>query len=373
VPFLLLLLLVFGGAVSAGAAAPERQPAAKPGDKPAEKPAEKPADKPAAEVVEKEPPDAASFEAVAGTARRTNDVATLLAPFVDRCDGEKREIDKLRCRATQSYLRKTLPSRAFIVAAEDPAAIWISDYDAGVRGYRVGLSGCLACSKPVKIGRSGERRFVTMKVPQKEAESLPAAVELSRGTVGFENLAEARRWMEAVRPHLRAEFVFAPTENEWSFGPSRGYALKFLAARIYNRCTGEVLVSRPPSTAQAERPPGYNEGCPRTGEDASPGPHRARQASDEEIPEQLSKAAIAESMGQVRAQVFDCYRKYQVPGNAQVTYMVAGNGMVQSIRLGGAFDGTPTGECIMAAAKNARFPRFRAERQTFTYPFFLRR
>jgi hypothetical protein len=47
--------------------------------------------------------------------------------------------------------------------------------------------------------------------------------------------------------------------------------------------------------------------------------------------------------------------------------------MVQSIRVGGSFDGTPTGECVLDAGKNARFPRFKAPSKQFSYPFFLRR
>ena len=30
--------------------------------------------------------------------------------------------------------------------------------------------------------------------------------------------------------------------------------------------------------------------------------------------------------------------------------------MVQSIRVGGSFDGTPTGDCVLDAGKNAHFP-----------------
>ena len=48
------------------------------------------------------------------------------------------------------------------------------------------------------------------------------------------------------------------------------------------------------------------------------------------------------------------------------------NGTVHSVRLSGAFYGTPTGACLIEAGQNARFPRFARERQQFVYPFFLR-
>ena len=87
----------------------------------------------------------------------------------------------------------------------------------------------------------------------------------------------------------------------------------------------------------------------------------------------MTTAAIAVAMRQIQPDVFGCFEKFHVPGNAQLAYVVGGNGMVQSIRIKGAFDGTPTGACVLDAGKNAKFPRFKAARQSFTYPFLLRR
>jgi hypothetical protein len=318
------------------------------------------------------PAPAQTFEALAKTATRTRDVPTLLGAFIDRCDAEKRPLERARCRATQSYLRGVLPSRTFVAPADDPAAIAISDYDAGVKGYHVSVAGCIACTKPVVVGRARERRFITLREPQKDAETLPKAVEVSRNTLGFDSLVDAKKWLERVRPFLRAEFLFQPADAEWSFGPSRGYALKFLGARVFNRCTGEVLASKPPSVGLADLPTGSreDEACLKSFEGTVA---REEGADDLKLPEELPRDAIADAMTRIRPQIFACYEKYQTPGTAQLTYVVAGNGMVQSIRVGGSFDGTPTGECVLDAGKNARFPRFRAARQQFTYPFFLRR
>ena len=323
-----------------------------------------------AERTERDAPTTATFEALAVGAVHTTDVGTLLAPFVESCDVEKRDIERIRCRTVQAYLKESLPERTFWITVDDPAAVSISDYDAGIKGYRLGLSGCVACTTPVTIGRSGQKRLVTLKAPQKEAESLPKAVEISRSTLGFDSLVEARRWLDDVRPFLRAEFLFQPEDNEWSFGVNRGYAFKLVAGRIFNRCTGEVLLSRPPSVGTADKPAAGRQ-------DESCAGARAAQAAapsdDGELPAQLTTATIAQSMEHIRAEVFACYEKYQVPGNAQLAYVVAGNGMVKSIRVTGAFDGTPTGACVLDAGKTAKFPRFKAASQSFIYPFFLRR
>ncbi|HET6283537.1 MAG TPA: hypothetical protein VFH73_21450 [Polyangia bacterium] len=321
---------------------------------------------------ERDAPSNATFEALTAGAVRTTDVGTLLVPFVDSCDGEKRDIERIRCRTIQSYLRETLPERTFLMTVDDPAAVSLSDYDASIKGYRLGLAGCVACTAPVTVGRSGQKRLVSLKAPQKEAESLAKAVEISRSTLAFDSLAEARRWMDDVRPFLRAEFLFQPEDNEWSFGVNRGYAFKLVAGRVFNRCTGEVLVSQPPSTGAADKPAAgrQDESCARA---RAAETTAAAPAGDGELPAQLTTAQIAQSMDHIRSEVYACYEKYQVAGNAQLAYVVGGNGMVKSIRVTGAFDGTPTGTCVLDAGKTAKFSRFKAASQSFTYPFFLRR
>jgi hypothetical protein len=311
-----------------------------------------------------------TFEALAKTATRTRDVPTLLGAFIDRCDTEKRELERARCRTTQAYLREVLPARTFLTPADDPSVVSVSEYDAGIKGYRIALAGCIACTKPVVVGRARDRRFITLREPQKEAETLPKAVEISSSALGFDSLPDARKWLEKVRPLLRAEFLFQPADAEWSFGPSRGYALKLVGGRVYNRCTGEVIASKPPSTGLADLPTGSreDEACIRGGGDA-----RAQEGDELGLPQELDRDSIADSMSRIRPQVFACFEKFKEPGTAQLTYVVAGNGMVQSIRVGGSFDGTPTGDCVLDAGKNAHFPRFKAARQQFTYPFFLRR
>ena len=220
------------------------------------------------------------------------------------------------------------------------------------------------------VGRTADPRFVTVKVPDKKGDSLVKAVAVSHGTFGFDSLGEARQWMENERPFLRAQFLFQPqpTDAEWTFGASRGLAVRMVGARVYNRCTGQVLLSTPPSTGKVERPnPAERDpGC------RNDGPAAAQEAPPEELPAQLGQPAITEAMARIRAQVFACFRKHHVPGRLELTYVVAGNGTVQSVVLGPVYAGTETGRCALEAAKDARFAPFRNERQKFTYPFFLR-
>ena len=332
----------------------------------------------AADAPAKAPADAAStdtFEQLGTGAVRTRDIGTLLSSFVDSCAGEKRELDRVRCQATTSYLRRTLPQRTFAYTTDEPGVVAVSDYDAGVKGYHMALAGCVACSKPVTIGQSKESRLVTLKVPDKDADSLMKAVALSKNTFGFDSLADAKRWLEAERPFLRAEFLFQPqvVGDVWTFQSSRGIALKLVGARVYNRCTGDVLVSKPPSTGTADHPgPGHDDPSCAAARKQSAAAEATPPPSGEDLPMQLSKTLIADSMAKIRPQVFACYQQFKVPGTLELIYVVASNGTVQSVAVGPAFAGTPTGQCAQQAAKDARFPPFKLDQQKFTYPFFLR-
>ena len=48
------------------------------------------------------------------------------------------------------------------------------------------------------------------------------AVALSRNTFGFDSLADAKRWLDAERPFLRAEFLFQPqiVGDVWTSAPT---------------------------------------------------------------------------------------------------------------------------------------------------------
>ncbi|HEY6476014.1 MAG TPA: hypothetical protein VI456_05490 [Polyangia bacterium] len=315
-----------------------------------------------------------SFEKLARGAVKTQDVGTLLAPFIDSCGGDMRELDRARCRGTTTFLRKKLPQQTFIAESNDPAAIDVSSYDGAAKGYHLALAGCIACTEPMPIGSRHEPRFVTLATPDKHAATLAAGVQVSKSVVAFDDFAAAKRWAEVEKPFLRAEFLFQPQAEgaDFTVGMAPGIALKLVGARIFNRCTGEILVSKPPSTGFADGPPPGHEdpACAKAGQ---PQPMSEAELAADQRPEELSKAAINEVMEKVRPQLYDCYQKFHVPGALVLSYVVGGNGTVQSVQVGSTFAGTPTGTCATEVAKEMRFPAFKHERQTFKYMFYLRR
>src|SRR5450432_1439877 len=75
----------------------------------------------------------ASYESLARGAVKTQDIATLLLPFVEVCSADLRDLDRIRCRATTAYLHQELPRRTFSTQSNDPAAIEVTSYDAAVK------------------------------------------------------------------------------------------------------------------------------------------------------------------------------------------------------------------------------------------------
>jgi hypothetical protein len=84
----------------------------------------------------------------------------------------------------------------------------------------------------------------------------------------------------------------------------------------------------------------------------------------------LSQSDIVRAMKAVQPRVKECYDQYRVPGIASVSISVSKGGQVAKATVTGKFGGTPSGACVEAAAKNAKFPP--CEAMSFPWPFQLR-
>jgi hypothetical protein len=84
----------------------------------------------------------------------------------------------------------------------------------------------------------------------------------------------------------------------------------------------------------------------------------------------LSQSDIVSAMKGVQPRVKECYNQYKAPGIANVSIAVSKGGRVASATVTGKFAGTPSGTCVEAAAKTAKFPP--CEAMSFPWPFQLR-
>jgi len=83
----------------------------------------------------------------------------------------------------------------------------------------------------------------------------------------------------------------------------------------------------------------------------------------------LSQSDIVNAMKAVQPKVKECYNQFKVAGIANVSIAVSKGGRVASASVSGKFAGTPSGSCVEAAAKTAKFPP--CEAMSFPWPFQL--
>jgi hypothetical protein len=307
-----------------------------------------------------------TFEALVAAASGSVDLASVVEPFVESCSDARRELDRARCRATTGYLKQALPGRSYVFVSSDPDVVAVSGYDARLKGYRLIVSGCLACKEPIAV--SGGKRFVTLREPAGEADSLTKSAEIARATLAFDGVAAAQAWAKDVKPRLRAEFVFTPEPREWTSDGGRGFAFKLLGARVFDHCTGEVVWSKPPSAGPAEKMQDAGE-C-EVARDATPSSGRDTSG----LPDELSSTAINEAIGRARDAMEACLAKFGTRATALVAFAVPGDtGVPSSVTIQGPLGGTEPGTCVVEAARKVTFPKFAKREQRFTYPVRLRR
>jgi hypothetical protein len=324
----------------------------------------------------------ATFEEAARTAAAAPELDALVAPYLDDCSKARREIDRARCRGMMSFVQGKLPGRSYSTVVDSPNVVSVSSYDAAIKGYRVRLVGCLTCEKPL-AGPGGQKRFVTLKVPDKHAVSFGAASRLADSTVSFDSVPEARAWEAKVGPRLRAEFVFKPTAKEWSYRAHKGLAFVPVASRIFDRCTGEVLYSSPRSegkVAVGEEVEGCEPEAPATASrsDKEQGPAPAGGGRDKEGvegrpgPEKLGASEITQALKPVQASLRDCDTRFRTRGSVDLEFEVPGQGgAAQAVRAKGQLGGTEVAQCLLEAARKVRFPQFQRASQTFSFSVHL--
>jgi hypothetical protein len=314
-------------------------------------------------------PEATSFEAIARTAEPAPDLDALAATYAADCNRSRREIDRARCRAMQSFVGQKLPNRLYSVAVDSPNVVTVSNYDATVKGFRMKVVGCLTCDAPLQTPAAG-KRFLTLKVPGRDADSLGAGVAVARPDIPFDTLGEARAWETTVKPNLRAEFVFKAAGTEWSYRDHKGVAFEPVALRVYDRCNGHVVYSEPPSQDRVAVESGL-DGCP--GEKVNVAlTTSGRDKEDSDLPEKLGALEIGDAVKEIRADVTACDSQFRTKGTVELEFDVAGTGgSAQAVRTRGQLAGTDVAMCLLQAAHKVQFPRFQQGKQTFRYSLRL--
>jgi hypothetical protein len=176
-------------------------------------------------------------------------------------------------------------------------------------------------------------------------------------------LEDARRVLDRTRPSAHPILLVAVVGII-------GVALPFLAVRLW---LDSVDLERRVESVRKElasakpAPPQHHDGlC-----DSPVSAPRAPLCDDGHCAT-LDKHTIVVGMKRVSDRVTACYKRYNIPGLANVETTIANDGTILDARTTGMFADTPTGRCVEAAVRAATFPKFAAQSQTITYPFMLR-
>ena len=95
------------------------------------------------------------------------------------------------------------------------------------------------------------------------------------------------------------------------------------------------------------------------------------KSKSSEKPDKLTKADIKKAMQPVQKRAQKMCAKYST-GAVQVSITVGSNGRVKSAKPKGSFAVSKAGKCVAMTARTARFPSFKASKQTFLYPIILK-
>jgi hypothetical protein len=279
------------------------------------------------------------------------------------CDRVGDDMLRRQCLGIRLVRGVAASAKTFLMRA-DASALEAGEWDAAKAGVPLTFRGCLACREPIDVG--GTRRYVVTRGSIAVDASGVAAAPVYRGLRRAEDETAAAHFKASVLPRLRAELIVRPTAKPetWTQAGRSGYFVELVGYRLYDPCDGSVLAASPLSVSAEVDGSTCEGGAPVARTPLSP------ESTDP--PYQLSVDDVRRALKEVNPAVYKCYDNYGVPGRADVFIDVKGDGTVRLVEVRGELAETPTGKCVVAAVKQAKFPRFKRDNMQIHYPFLLR-
>lgn len=279
------------------------------------------------------------------------------------CDRLGDDMLRRQCRGIRLVRGVAASAKTFLVRA-DATALEAGAWDAARAAVPLALRGCLACKEPIEV--AGERRYVVTRGGVAVDASGVAAAPVYRGLRRVDDEPAAAEVKAHIVPRLRAELIVRPTPKPetWTQAGRSGYFVELVGYRLYDPCDGSVLAASPMSVSAEV------DGSTCEGERPTTRTPMSREST--EPPFQLSVDDVRRVLKDVNPAVYKCYDSYGVPGRADVYLDVKGDGTIRTVEVRGELADTPTGKCVAAAVKQARFPPFKRDSMQIHYPYLLR-
>jgi hypothetical protein len=298
-----------------------------------------------------------TFEAALEGAEAVGDLTDRFDPLFTDCKRDD-DLDTRQCAAVRDQMLERLKSGTFVGNGDEASLTW-TPWTKEEKQLGLELHGCLACGKPLKLGGVDEPRFVTVRVPKAIKAGKAVGLDVGFYEVPLPDQATAARFVKNTVPRLVTQFVFR-VGPVWKSGDKiQGVTFVPVAQRVFDRCTGKVYASEPPSAKPAELQPDAT--CPAKAPIVA-----------EDLPEQLSREQVVKAMRSVDGQIHQCFLKHKEEGTVSVKVVIDGQAGIEGLSVQGNFDGTPTGECVKKAVAAAALGKFTGEKMTIVYPFMLR-
>lgn len=271
-----------------------------------------------------------------------------------KCAKYQNSFARTQCEGLQNARRNQVTKGRYYVRANGAQAklLTMGPFDSKRSSAPLALSGCLFCPENGIAVVAGKRG------PKTNAGKLNAG-DLASRYFSFSGRAAAKHFREKVFNRLVVEFVSKiPPRSGWRAGKRKGYRAELIGYRVFDPCSGTVLLSSTDEQQIAADKDSCNgDSLPVFGGEAG-----------EQKPKKLSNAAIADALRPVVDEARRCYSIYQVRGQSRLRLIVTGEGQIESFVHEGDFSGTPTGDCIDAVVRKVRFPATERPTTEVLYP-----
>ena len=350
---------------------------------------------PAAPVAATAAAPVGNFDDLVKAAVPAKDLATLLEPLYARCD-DTDGLHHRQCEGARSFLVDYVRSHTFV--AEADVSPDTSPYDAAAKQVDLEVSGCLACTDPVKI--AGESRYLVLRPLQRMVNGKAVTLPLATHEIRLEDRVKADRFVERIAPRLRVQHVFrvasvfgepvapATTSPATAAGgsatakatpavagaasqPYKGVMLASMGHRVYDRCTGEIHAAAPGTASRlAVTVDPRDPACPKKGSEDLSVAELKKAAEIAALPERLTPRQIDSVLAPVQARIHECYIEFGEPsGVAKIAVTIGGEGKLTAISLPPPYDKADIGVCIRSQLKQTSFPRFRGSPMSIDYVY----
>ena len=218
-----------------------------------------------------EPKAPASFEQArrrrGRASSRGGDLTDRFDPLFAECKRDD-DLEARQCAAVRDATLERLRGATFVALGDESSLSW-TPWTASEKQIGLELHGCLACGRPLMLGDAAggpKPRFVTTRVPKAIKAGKAVGLDVGFYGVPLPDQPTAARWVKQVMPRLVTQFVFR-VGPVWKSGSGdktfEGVTFVPVAQRVFDRCSGKVYASEPPSAKAAEPQP--DKSCPGEG------------------------------------------------------------------------------------------------------------